>query len=77
MSVTKDNGTTKRSLVVIALIVSAGLVLSSLLIIPYLTTNKSQEFDSQRRIISFEGTDLLVQENGCVHVMVSKSTLLP
>lgn len=55
---TKGNEISRHSLVVIALIASVGLVLSLLLIIPYLTMSRSQESDSQCMMISFEGTDL-------------------
>src|SRR5437867_1207744 len=59
---------TFQFVIVLAVITSGALVLSSLLIVPYLTTNNAIQNDSQRRIIAFETTSVprtgVYDENG-------------
>lgn len=55
----------RQHIVLIAILGSAALVLSTLLIIPYFTTSKAIQSDTQRRIVSFESKQLpQVAENG-------------
>jgi hypothetical protein len=68
MAIATANRRGAKYLVVIAVVASAVLVLSALLIVPYLTTNKLIQSDSQKRIIAFETTSAprndVYDENG-------------
>lgn len=55
----------RQYITVLAILGSAALVLSTLLIIPYLTTSKAIQSDTQRRVITFETKELpKIAENG-------------
>jgi hypothetical protein len=54
MTIPKGSRGSKQYVIVFAIAISAALALSSLLIVPYLTTNSAIQSDNQRRIIAYE-----------------------